>query len=714
MGQNSGVRQLVLGGTMAAALATPGVAQNGEAQIWARPPVDFRGTPGMVDMPTAHHGADADSTLSLGATSDGIYRAVFHFQIWPRLSGALRYSDIDGPTGETEDRSFDLRYLIAEEGRLRPAITIGLQDFLGTGVYSGEYVVATKTFGRLRATGGIGWGRFGSEGGFDNPLGALDERFETRPTGFSGRGGQIEADRFFRGDAALFGGVQYHATDQLVLSAEYSSDAYESELTRFGIETNSPFNFGATYRFDNGIDASLAWLYGERVGLQFTYNFNPKHPPGPASGREGQGPGVAPGLSAAALGWEGHYNRNTGHKTDQGSEAAARAALSAEGITLLALDIHGPTAKAHIRNDRYLEDAQAIGRSAQVLANTLPPSVETLTIIPQRDGLQPSAVTLQRADLEALQNDLEGAWKTYARARIEDGRQHILPRSAFPQLTYGLDFYAGPTESDPDNFLAEGGLRAQGQLMLARGLSLNAEVRQPLFVLRPEAVPDPATRKSPNYPAVRTNASLYEDDTDFELRQLTADYMFRPAPDLYGRLSAGIFEQMYGGVSAEVLWKPAQSRLGLGAEVTYARQRTPGEAFGFEDFDATTGFVSAYYDFGGGYLGQLDLGQYLAGDAGGTIALDREFDNGFRLGAYATLTDMPTDDFGEGSFDKGIRFSIPASWITGQPSKRTFDRTWRPNAGDGGVRVKQAARLYEQVRLGQAPELQEDWGNFWR
>jgi hypothetical protein len=30
-------------------------------------------------------------------------------------------------------------------------------------------------------TGGIGWGRFGSRDGFGNPLGLLDDRFDTRP-----------------------------------------------------------------------------------------------------------------------------------------------------------------------------------------------------------------------------------------------------------------------------------------------------------------------------------------------------------------------------------------------------------------------------------------------------------------------------------------------------------------------------------------------------
>ena len=43
------------------------------------------------------------------------------------------------------------------ETRLLPAISLGVQDFIGTGVFSGEYVVGTKTIGPLKASVGLGW-----------------------------------------------------------------------------------------------------------------------------------------------------------------------------------------------------------------------------------------------------------------------------------------------------------------------------------------------------------------------------------------------------------------------------------------------------------------------------------------------------------------------------------------------------------------------------
>jgi hypothetical protein len=103
---------------------------------------------------------------------------------------------------------------------------------------------------------------------------------------------------------------------------------------------------------------------------------------------------------------------------------------------------------------------------------------------------------------------------------------------------------------------------------------------------------------------------------------------------------------MYAGASAELLWKPVDSRLALGVEVNYAQQRDFDQLFGLRDYNIVTGHVSAYYDFGKGYHGQLDVGRYLAGDVGATLSIDREFANGWRLGAFATLTDVTSEDFG--------------------------------------------------------------------
>ena len=70
------------------------------------------------------------------------------------------------------DRSFDLHYLLRKEKNNFPAIALGVRDFIGTGMYSGEYVVATKSFGeKIKFSAGIGWGRFAGRNSFASIFG---------------------------------------------------------------------------------------------------------------------------------------------------------------------------------------------------------------------------------------------------------------------------------------------------------------------------------------------------------------------------------------------------------------------------------------------------------------------------------------------------------------------------------------------------------------
>ena len=90
----------------------------------------------------------------------------------------------------------------------------------------------------------------------------------------------------------------------------------------------------------------------------------------------------------------------------------------------------------------------------------------------------------------------------------------------------------------------------------------------------------------------------------------------------------------------------------------------------------------------------MDAGRYLAGDIGATVALERTFSNGWRFGGFFTLTDVSAEDFGEGSFDKGIRVTIPLGWLVGKTTRSAYGLTIRPVQRDGGQRVHVPGRLY--------------------
>jgi hypothetical protein len=171
---------------------------------------------------------------------------------------------------------------------------------------------------------------------------------------------------------------------------------------------------------------------------------------------------------------------------------------------------------------------------------------------------------------------------------------------------------------------------------------------------------------------------------------------------------------MYGGVSTELLFKPVDSAWGFGAEVNYVQQRDFDQQFSFRDYDVVTGHGSLYYDFDSGFYAQLDLGRYLAGDWGATMTLDRTFENGWRVGASATVTDVSFDSGVSEGVDYGIRVTIPVDFVLGQPSQKGLSTTLGASTRDDGQRLDVDGRLYDTVRSGHLSDLEDGWGRFWR
>jgi hypothetical protein len=361
-----------------------------------------------------------------------------------------------------------------------------------------------------------------------------------------------------------------------------------------------------------------------------------------------------------------------------------------------------------VQNNRWDVEAQAAGRAARVMANTLPPEIEEFTIVFQKRGLPISAVTTARSDLEDLQYDYDATWRSLARAEIEDASSAVQDQ---PKLEYRFGPYTALSFFDPQSPIrADFGAQLDVSYQAVPGLTFDGRFRYPFA----GNLGDTVRESDSVIERVRSESFLFAQESELEINRLTAEYLWRPAPDTFARVTTGYLENQYGGVSTEVLWSPIRSRFALGAEVNYARQREFDMLLGFQDYDVVTGHASAYYDLGNGFHTQVDLGRYLAGDWGGTLTVNREFNNGVKVGGYFTLTDVPFGDFGEGSFDKGLRIEIPFSFITGQPSRRVFGQTIQPILRDGGARLNVQNRLYPLVRDYRGPELSDGWGRYLR
>lgn len=679
------------------------------------------GTPGgLIDMPTAEMAPEGQLSTSVSMYAlggDTTTRTTLTFQVLPRLSASFRYSGISGigaipgrPAFTTLfDRSFDLRYRLVNESDWHPAVTIGLQDFIGTGIYSGEYLVATKSFGpRLRFSGGIGWGRLGSYASFGSA--------GTRSNTTLGQGGIPTYDNWFRGPVAAFGGLAFDITDKLSFSAEYSSDAYSQEVSSGAITRKSPYNFGLNYKVSNAVQVSAYSLYGDEIGISFNLGINAKKP-AVIGGGEGAPLPVAPRAqgSVADLGWT----------TDQVRQASALTSLTSvldrDGIKIHGLRLEPHAAYIQIRNTRFDMRAQAVGRTARAMTRTLPASIETFTITQMVEGKPTSSVTLSRTDIERLENS--AAAEILAAARFQDGAvtdQGItLMPDAYPRFEYGIGPFLRASVFNPEDTLRYNvGVQAKGRYHIAPGWVASGAVSQKIFG-NLDQLPPPRTVSQ--QPSVRSNVASYSRTNEPTIDYLTLAKYGRPAKNIYTRGTVGYLERMFAGASGEVLWKPVDSRFALGAEVNYVLPRDFDQLFGTRTRATSTGVipewnghVSAYYDVGYGFHTQVDAGRYLAGDWGATLAVDRVFANGWVVGAYATKTNVSSAVFGEGSFDKGIKIEIPFSWGTGSPTLQRSKTVLRSLSRDGGARLEVDGRLYDQIKDTHRPQMAKTWGKFWR
>lgn len=691
---------------------TIGMALSWSAVRAERPVISTYGTPGLVDLPSARSMPDGTLSFSTAALSGSVRNAAT-FQVLPRVHGTFRYSIIQdfADNSRTDplallfdyqlfDRSFDVQIKVLDEARDGVDVAVGLRDFLGTGIFSSEYVVATKSVtDKLTITGGLGWGRLAGRDSFKNPLGILSDRFETRANRDFERGGEIEAAGWFRGDASIFAGLDWAVNDKTSFQLEYSPDLYETELRFSEYTLDGPINAAVQYRFDNDATLRAYTIGGSIFGAQFSFFLDPAQRVVPSGGEAGPRP-VAPRDSLVAASWE--------TASPQDATSRLSAALMDEGLRLDDLTISSETATLYVENLRWDVEAQAAGRAARAMAQTLPPNIESFTIVFQENGLPLSSVTTARRDLEELQYDYDASWRTLSRARIDGAG---VSGEAPARLEYSLTPYVALSLFDPQSPIrADVGPQLDVSYQAAPGLSLMGRFRYPVAgnLGDSERASDSVIQR------VRSEAYLYAREADFEVNNLSTEILWRPGEETFARVSAGYLENMYGGISTELLWRPIDSRLALGAELNYVKQRDFDMLFGFQDYDVVTGHASAYFDVGSGFQAQVDAGRYLAGDWGATFRLQREFNNNVKIGGYFTLTDVPFDDFGEGSFDKGIEIEFPLSWFSGKPSRLTVKETIQPLLRDGGARLNVDNRLYELTRDYGGPELSDGWGRYLR
>lgn len=646
------------------------------------------GGAGLMQTPSARMNAPGFFGFTLSRVKP-YRRANIFIQPLDWLETGFRYSfignrpyDASGTLNSSlnyTDKSFDAKVRLAEESTYIPQLAIGINDLSGTGLFSGEYLVANKRTGALDWSLGLGWGYTGGRGDIRNPLRILG-RGESRVA--STTTGQFSFGNYFAGPAAWFGGVQYQTPWQpLILKIEYDGNNYQNEPQGNNQVQKSPWNLGAVYRLGNVADVSVGWERGNSLMFALSLRTELASLSMPKISDPARVP-VAPTVSEGTRDWS-RTARDFSTQTQWNVQSIAQAGSD------LRVSISDPAAI-------YWRDR--LDRGAAVLHRDAPAGVDRFVLSYRERGLEVAEHVVDRdswmkEQLQALpprdipQPVME---RSPQPALVTQDRLH---QDAPRRFEAGLGPHYQQTLGGPDGFiLYQLGVIERATLRLREDTWLQGSLQLGLI----DNYSKFKYTAPSNLPRVRTFLREYVTASNLTMPNLQATHVGKTGSDSYYSVYGGYLEPMFAGAGAEWLYRPFGSRVAFGIDINTVQQRNFEQDFGFRDYKVKTGHATLYWDTGWNDLqANISVGQYLAGDKGVTVNISRGFENGVRIGAFATKTNLSAEQFGEGSFDKGVYVSIPFDAFLTRTSSTYASFVWKPLTRDGGAMLGRGVSLYD-------------------
>ncbi len=370
-----------------------------------------------------------------------------------------------------------------------------------------------------------------------------------------------------------------------------------------------------------------------------------------------------------------------------------------QGLEIDAIGRNGNQVDVAFTNKHYRTEPEAYGRLARVLMASMPADVETFRIVSLANGAPTREIVLPRSSLERVIAAGGGGGEMIPLMRAEQTAAAVGDISR-PVLNYPTYDWALLPEYNQSMFDPNQPYRYQMVAGLRGGMNVTREIRFEGEV-QANVLSDFGGLLPPNseLPHVRSDLLYYYEKGKNGIAELQGSYLTTLAPGIYGLLRAGILESMFAGGGGEILWRPDGERWALGATLYEAWQRGFDRQFDLMPYHVLTGHLSAYYEspwYGLNF--RADVGRYLAGDKGGTITVSRRFDTGVEIGLFATLTNVPFSQFGEGAFDKGFLIRIPLDFMAPLNSQSEFDMALRPVTRDGGQMLDPEQVIYDTIR----------------
>ncbi len=649
------------------------------------------GQGGLIAMPDAR--VDPDQTWRLGLSITSPYTTLWSsVTAMPWLEVSARITQIDGVAGfpsspyeqsygDYKDKTFDVKLRLADESEFLPALNLGLQDYLGTGIFSANYLATSKRIGDADITLGIGDGRIDG----------------------------------------LFGGARYTPSwlPEASLVLEYDANDYKRDLasSQTGVDRRS-----------KGVNAALEYRrgpYGVQLSSQHgEWGIN-AHVRIPLSERDfvAKTGEPAPHVPVTPRPSEAQWESDPSHRRRMIE------ALLAQDFRNIHIRYHNRRLDVALTNTRIAHMSRAIGRAARILVGMGPRETTQIgiTYLVQDQA----AATYRFVDLKRLQRYFSGLATRKDLAdtvRIEYvEEQRIATQEEERELVEGLSFNASSVRlADPrtgDYLAFQSGDPFYKQLRIAPRLALYVNdpsgafrydlyaqagyrqrigrgqyVQGALRLTLAENISDVTTASNSQLPHVRSDVAEYKRGASAKLDQLTWSKYWQPRRRTYARVSMGLYEEMFGGAGGQVLYLPEGRDWAVDLAADWVKQRDY-DGIGFQSYSTVTALASLHYRLPKyGLTATARAGRFLAKDEGVRFEIKRRFRSGIELGAWYTVTngnDITSPGSPSNPYDdKGLFMSIPMNLVLAQDTQSVAAYSLSPWTRDVGQMVASPGDLY--------------------
>ena len=611
------------------------------------------GVIGLINMPTARFYNESTYGLTLyNGKPDNKFTLTSYPYDW--MEASFFYMDIPDRTlcrtdkfGSEfcqgyKDKGFNFKIRIKEEGLL-PAIAIGINDIAGTGFYGSEYIVASYGINKLDLHFGLGWGAINnSSNSFKNPFGYISDRFYERTPSGTEQGGKFQPSKYFSGEeASPFFGLSYVVNDKLLLKLENDTTVTPGAV---GYEiADKKYSLGLNYNLNENFSIGISQERDNFTSIRFTYKNNPK------------------------VSKPRYEYKDSDHKNTDSKYIKLIRNLNENGIIV----------------DKIFEDSSQIGVQMNQFRH---PNIDIIDEIIRRASIDAGIVKPIKKDLRIA--DLKA--KTEYDEAFQEKANLIYQKQVKKKFNNNTRLSIRPFIASRESFL-KGALLIENnaEYSFKENFLFSSNLKYSIA----DNFGDLTIPPVDTYPAqVRSDVKEYL--RNFEDRIIIGraqfDYHLTPKKNHHLMFTAGILEEMFNGVGFEYLYFNQDSNYAIGFEVFDVQKRDYEMRFGTLDYKNVISHLNFYYRNYGTvpFDAKVSFGEYLAGDEGFTIDLSRTFSNGTKFGVFASFTDVSSEQFGEGSFDKGVYFNIP---VFGN----LINYSWRPLTKDPAAKLVRKNTLHD-------------------